>query len=169
MLRTRFSICSLILIGCATATYAADDASLDRMKKDLNFLAGEECEGRGLKTNGINKAAVYIADEFKAAGLKSPFPDGSYFQPFTVKETFLEAGPHKLTLSGPDKRDIDLAFDKGFRVSGLSGKGVVGGSLVFAGYGISTPKYDDYKDLDVKNKIVVVLRQYPRVRAKKEA
>ena len=47
----------------------ADDP-LARMKKDLFFLAGEECEGRGLKTDGINKAAAYIAAAFKAAGLK---------------------------------------------------------------------------------------------------
>ncbi len=79
----------------------ADNATLEQMKKDLYFLASDECEGRGLKTEGINKAADYIAKEFKAAGLKSPFPNG-YFQPFSVKEFFLEAGPHHFTLNGAE-------------------------------------------------------------------
>lgn len=146
----------------------ADDASLDRIKKDLFFLASEELEGRGLKTDGIHKAAAYIADQFKAAGLKPAGKDGSYFQPFGIKETYLEAGPHKLVLSGADGRAIGAEFKKSFAVSGLSGKGTVGGDLVFAGYGITSEKYDDYKGLDVKNKVVIVLRQTPRARAKKD-
>jgi hypothetical protein len=136
------------------------------MKKDLFFLAGEECEGRGLKTEGINKAAAYIAAEFRKAGLKTPFADGSYFQPFAIKETYLTAGPHRLLLAGPDGTTVSPAFNKGFAVSGLSAKGTVGGDLVFAGFGITSDKYDDYKGLDVRNKVVIVLRQTPRARAK---
>jgi len=154
----------LALVALAPVLHADD--SFARMKKDLYFLASDECEGRGLKTEGINKAAAYVAAEFKAAGLKSPFTDSGYYQPFAVKETYLQAGQHKLTLSGPDGKEIDPAWNKGFTVSGLSGKGNVGGGLVFAGYGITSEKYDDYAGLDVKNKIVIVLRQNPRIRAK---
>jgi Zn-dependent M28 family amino/carboxypeptidase len=154
----------LILLALAPVLHA--DESYGQLKKDLYFLAGEECEGRGLKTEGINKAAAYIAAEFKAAGLKPIGKDGSYFQPFSMKESYLEAGPHKLTLSGPEGKEIDPAFSKVFTVSGLSGKGTIGGGLVFAGYGITSDKYDDYAGLEVKNKVVIVLRQNPRVRAK---
>jgi hypothetical protein len=145
-----------------------DDSAVARMKKDLNFLASEECEGRGLKTDGINKAAAYVADQFKAAGLKPAGPDGSYFQPFSIKETYLETGPHKLSLGSSDCKRIDAAFKKEFTVSGLSGKGTVGGGFVFAGFGITSDKYDDYKGLDVRNQIVIVLRQVPRMRAKSD-
>jgi Zn-dependent M28 family amino/carboxypeptidase len=164
MPRMRSTLSFLALVAVAPVLYADD--SFARMKKDLYFLASEECEGRGLKTEGINRAAAYIAAEFHAAGLKSPFADGTYFQPFAVKETYLQAGPHKLTLSGPAGKEIDPAWNKGFTVSGLSGKGTVGGGLVFAGYGITSEKYDDYAGLDVNNKVVVVLRQNPRIRAK---
>ena len=163
-----------ILFAClavlsSTSLLRADVPSIDRMKKDLFFLAGEECEGRGLKTEGIHKAASYIAAEFKAAGLKPAFKDDSYFQPFGIKESFIEAGPHKLLMTGPDGKQIDPAFLKSFTVSGLSGKGTVGGGLVFAGYGITSNKYDDYKGLDVKNQVVIVFRQFPRARAKKDS
>ena len=146
----------------------ADDSSLAKMKKDLFFLAGEECEGRGLKTEGINKAAAYIAAEFEAAGLKPALPGGAYFQPFGIKETYLEAGPHKLTFSGPDGKAVEVPINKGFSISGLSGKGTVGGNLVFAGFGITSDKYDDYKGLNVQNKVAIVLRQVPRTRVKKD-
>jgi hypothetical protein len=161
-MRTLFSVLAVVI--SASCLHGAN-AELERMKKDLYFLASEECEGRGLKTEGINKAAAYIASEFKAAGLKPAFSDG-YFQPFMVKETFLEAGPHKVALTGPDGKAIEPAFMKQFTVSGLSGKGTVGGALVFAGFGITSEKYDDYKGLDVKNRVVIVLRQAPRMRAK---
>jgi len=165
MPRIRSAYPVLILLALAPVLQAADN-SLSRMKADLYYLAGEECEGRGLKTNGINKAADYIAAQFKAAGLKPGGANGSYFQPFAIKETYLEAGPHKLMLNGPDGKEIDPAVNKAFTVSGLSGKGTVGGGVVFAGYGITSDKYDDYAGLDVKNKVVLILRQNPRVRAK---
>lgn len=168
MMRLRTLFSSFFILAFATTSLAAEN-SIDRMKKDLNFLAGEECEGRGLKTEGINKAASYIAAEFKSLGLKSPFADGSYFQPFAVKDTFLEAGPHKFTFTGPDFKEIDNEFSKAFSVCGLSGRGTVGGALVFAGYGISSKNYDDYKGIDVANKIVIMLRQSPKVAAKKDS
>ena len=52
------------------------------MKSDVTYLASDELEGRGPTTKGINKAADYIADEFKKAGLKPGGVDGTYFQPF---------------------------------------------------------------------------------------
>lgn len=156
------------LLAFAPLSHADTATALSQMKKDLFFLASEECEGRGLKTEGIHKAAAYIADAFKVAGLKPAGKDGSYFQPFNVKETYLEAGPHKLVLSGTDGASVAATFNKSFTIPGLSGKGTVGGDLVFVGFGITSDKYDDYKGLDVKNKVVVVLRQTPRARAKED-
>ena len=161
----RILLLAIVALGLAPALHG--DGTSDRVKADLFYLAGEECEGRGLKTDGINKAAAHVAAAFKAAGLKSAVADGSYFQPFGIKESYLEAGPHKLAFAGPDAKAIDLSFGKEFTVCGTSGKGTVGGGVVFVGFGISAPKkYDDYDGLEVKNKIVVVLRQTPRVRAK---
>lgn len=159
----------LLSIAClfSVVTAYAQESPIARMKADLFFLASPECEGRGLRTNGLNKAADHIAAAFKAAGLKSAVADGSYFQPFVVKETYLEAGPHELTLTGPFNNALAVEYKTQFTVCGMSGKGIVGGEIIFAGYGITAEKkYDDYAGLDVKNKIVVVLRQVPRMRAK---
>ena len=47
------------------------------MRKDIFFLASPECEGRGIETKGIEKAADYVASDFKAAGLKPAMKDGT--------------------------------------------------------------------------------------------
>ena len=142
--------------------------SIERMKKDLLFLASEECEGRGVETQGINKAADHIAAVFKELGLKPAGTDGSYFQPFTIPGGVAKLGePNKLSLKGTLGQEIDLPFKKQFTVSGLSGKGKVTAPIVFAGYGLALKGgYDDFQGIDVKDKVVIVLRSAPRSTSK---
>ncbi|MCI0458900.1 MAG: M28 family peptidase [Gemmataceae bacterium] len=136
-----------------------------RMRRDITYLASAECEGRGVNTKGIHKAADYIADQFKKAGLKPGGRDGSWFQPFTISigAAKLE-GKGSLVLTGPQGQQIELKPGTHFEVAGGSGGGKVSAPLVFAGYGVASAeeKYFDYKDLDVKGKIVVLIRRVPR-------
>jgi hypothetical protein len=137
--------------------------SLANMKRDLYFLASEECEGRGPGTKGIDLAADYIAKQFAAAGLKPGGVEGGYFQPFTIKGGSVLEKPNSVAFTGPDKKTISVEFDKGFQVMGLSGSGTVSAPVVFVGYGLQTNlKYDEYVGHDVKGKIVVMVRRTPR-------
>jgi hypothetical protein len=153
----------------AVQVRAANEAVLERLRKDITFLASDECEGRGVTTKGINLAADYIANEFKKAGLKPAGPDGSYFQPFTMRGTAKLENPNALTLRGPLGQEVRLRLNEDFRVLGLSGSGKVRAPVVFVGYG-STAKgvgpqdagYDDFQGVDVAGKVVVVLRKAPR-------
>ncbi|HMU42328.1 MAG TPA: M20/M25/M40 family metallo-hydrolase [Ignavibacteriaceae bacterium] len=54
--------------------------SSDRMMKAINYLASEELQGRAPGTEGINKAADFIVEKFKSAGLLPGADDGTYFQ-----------------------------------------------------------------------------------------
>ncbi|MCS6852191.1 MAG: M28 family peptidase, partial [Gemmataceae bacterium] len=152
-----------LVVGLAVS---AENAAVEnRMRQDLTFLASDECEGRGVGTKGIDKAADYIAEQFRRAGLKPAGADGTYFQPFTMNGPAEIDGPNWLTLHGPLGQTIELAVDTHFRPMGLSGSGTVTAApLVFVGYGITAPEsnYDDYKGIDVAGKIVVVLRKAPR-------
>jgi hypothetical protein len=143
----------------------ADDAASEaRLKKDIFFLASPECEGRGPGTKGLDKAADYIAHEFKKAGLKPGGKMNSYFQPFTVTGSSKLAGPGSVILRGPLGQEIELKADVDFKTMSASGGGKVDAPLVFIGYGASAPSinYDDYKGIDVSGKVVILLRKTPR-------
>ena len=92
----------LALAPVPIAVGAEPDPSLERIQKDIDFLAGEECEGRGLKTKGIVKAGDYIATAFKDSGLKPAFQDGSYFQKFVVPGRGKIGTPNALALNHGD-------------------------------------------------------------------
>src|SRR5204862_6879311 len=149
-------------------------------------------EGRGLGTKGLDLAADYIADQFRAIGLKTELYDGQPFQKFSVT-TSSKLGPaekNTLRLVGPGNRsattesdssaspspqpspvngegaepnrNLKLGVDFSPLAVGVSGK--IDAPVVFAGYGITAPKldYDDYAGLDVKGKAVIVLRHEPQ-------
>jgi hypothetical protein len=136
----------------------------ERMRRDVTYLASPECEGRGPGTKGIDLAADYIANEFKKTGLKPAGADGTYFQPFKIAGITQLGSPNRLVFSGPEGKQIELKINDEFRPLGLSGSGKASAPLVFAGYGVTAEgaKYDDYKDLDVEGKVVMVLRKTPR-------
>ena len=60
------------------------DNSIDRIREDIQYLASQELEGRGIGTKGLDLAANYIRDRFRKIGLKTAISDGSYFQQFDV-------------------------------------------------------------------------------------
>jgi hypothetical protein len=138
-------------------------ASEARLKRDVTYLASDELEGRGVTTRGVDLAAVYVAAEFKKAGLKPAAEDGSYFQPFTMAGAVLMR-PAKLRLRGPEGQLVQLKAGTHFQPLGLSGSGEARGQLVFVGYGITSkePEIDEYAGLDVVGKVVVILRGTPR-------
>lgn len=142
----------------------AQDASEERLRRDVTYLASDECEGRGVGTKGLDKASEYIARQFAEAGLLPGGVKGTYFQPFTVSGSSKLDGPSSLSLKGPLGQTIQLKVGDHFQVMGLSGSGKVSAPLVFVGFGAVAKDigYDDYKGVDVAGKIVVMLRHTPR-------
>lgn len=140
------------------------EAALARITADVTYLASDALEGRGVETAGNEKAAEYVRAGFEAAGLKPAMPDGSWFQPFTISLGD-ELIPEKTRLAltaGKEKQELKL--DEGFQPLYLGAAGEANAQIVFAGYGISAPglKYDDYAGVDVKGKVVLILRKEPQ-------
>ena len=139
-------------------------AALERVTEGIKFLASDDLEGRMPGTDGIELAAKYIEDAYKKAGLK-PLKDGTYRQEFIVKRgRDLDREQLDLTLIGPDSEEMKLSFEKDF-VPQL-GRSAVDqeAELVFVGYGITANdhNFDEYKNVDVKDKIVVLIRREPQ-------
>jgi hypothetical protein len=146
----------------------APPTALDRVRATVTFLAADAQEGRGVGTEGLNRAAEYIAEQFKALGLKTDLYDGSPFQGFEVV-TGAELGPaQRLALvppaDKPNAKPIELKFDKVFTPLALGGAATFDLPLVFVGYGITAKEhnYDDYAGIDANGKAVVILRHEPR-------
>ncbi|MDH5377125.1 MAG: M28 family peptidase [Gammaproteobacteria bacterium] len=62
-----------------------EEFSIATIKRDLETLASESMEGRGIGTKGLDQAADYIAGQFKDMGLSPASPDDSFFQEFEVE------------------------------------------------------------------------------------
>ncbi len=147
-----------------------------RMRQDVSYLAADAREGRGPGTAGIDDAADYIAAEFRNIGLK-PAPNAhGYFQKFTISnEPQLEPGS-KLAIELPGGGKLDFSLDTDFSPLALGDSGKLAGKeIVFAGYGITAKDdalkldYDDYAGLDVKGKVVLILRREPQLEDEKSA
>jgi hypothetical protein len=154
----------LALSGSAHAQKPFDDPVLARMQKDVFFLASPDCEGRGIDTKGIERAADYIVESFRKSGLKPAMKDGTYFQPFYVTMSTKVGTPTSFALTGPNGTKIEPKLGTEYGPLGFTPTSQAAGELVFAGFGISAPelKYDDYEGLDVEGKIVVIFRRTPR-------
>ena len=136
--------------------------SAERLERHVRYLASPELKGRLTGTPECDRAARYVADEFNAYGLLPAGDGGTFFQVYPFV-----AGTHP----GPDNRlevvEKDgasrLVFRNDFQPMLFSDIGAAEGQVIFAGYGISAPdlKYDDYDGVDVKNKIVLLLRFNP--------
>lgn len=148
-------------------TCAADSRAdaLQRVGDDVRYFASDELEGRGVETKGIHLAADRIIQEYRKYGLKPAMPDGTYKQAFEVS-----LGKSKVTddtavvLTDPEGKSTRLRVGTDFQAlrRGHNGRGT--GELVFVGYGITSTEdnYDDYADIDVEGKIVVMIRREPQ-------
>ncbi len=125
--------------------------SVREMQSVMEFLGSDLLEGRAPGTRGGELAEAYMASVFKLLDIQPYFSD--YYQPFELQGyastigravlggTELPAGDEIVGVSTGDQPDFDVA-----------------GDVVFAGFGIHAPdwKWDDYKDVPVKGKILVI-------------
>ncbi|HPI36966.1 MAG TPA: M28 family peptidase [Ignavibacteriaceae bacterium] len=127
----------------------------------ISFLASDELKGRMTGTDEILLAAEYIKSEFIKYGLKPVF-DKSFFQEFQFIAG-IELGNNNSLKFITKEEEINPALKSDFIPVSFSGETQIKGKIVFAGYGISSTKvnYDDYRDIDVTDKIVVILRNHP--------
>ncbi len=136
--------------------------SAEAVLAHIKYLASGELQGRGTGTLGAEKAARYVTDAFRAAGLKPLGDRGGYLQHFEVTVGAKVGSRNSLAVS-PPLWSAGLALRRDFLPMLMSGLGAANAELVFVGYGITAPdaKYDDYAGQDVKGKVALVLRDSP--------
>jgi hypothetical protein len=160
--RLRKPFLSLVALLAALRLAAAVEVDPQQYLEDIKYLASEQLKGREDGTPELDQAADYIARQFRAFGLR-PVRDDSYYQRFQVTISARPGKANRLEY-GEGPRKTTLKFDGEFRPLSLSSNGKVSGQVVFAGYGITAPEYDydDYAGIDVRDKLVLILRHEPQ-------
>jgi len=158
---------ALVFAVTVTAVPQAQTATAvqSRTKAHVETLASTKFEGRLTGSPGEKLAADYIISELKRMGAK-PLPGMADFRmPFTFTAGSKDGGT-KLTLTRTGAAPQNFAGAATVQALSFSDSGETKGEVVFAGYGLVVPEaqnfgYDSYAGLDVKDKIVVVLRYFP--------
>ena len=155
---------ALLLLAC-TASPQAQNATTPSARSHVEFLAADKLEGREAGSTGERLAADYLAAQLMRMGAR-PLPGRTdMFMPFEFTGGSRDGGSRAtLTTGGGAARAFSAPQD--VRALSFSDDANVNGPVVFAGYGLVVPEsqnlgYDSYAALDVKDKIVVVLRYFP--------
>ncbi|MBK9140230.1 MAG: M28 family peptidase [Verrucomicrobia bacterium] len=163
--------CVLLPFACLAVTIprevqrAAQTITADGLMAHIRVLASDEFEGRAPGTPGEEKTVKYLVDQFAAMGLQPGNPDGTWFQ--------------AVPLVGMTVQDPVVAYRVGDSVHELAFPGectfwtkrvvpevrVADSEVVFVGYGVVAPEYewDDFKDVDVRGKTLLMLVGDPPV------
>jgi hypothetical protein len=146
--------------------FQAEEARFSELtyRAHLEFLAHDLIEGRAPGQRGGDLAALYIATQFEAAGLHPISEEQGYFQTVPLVRSDTEKESLVFTLTAGDK-EVELSPESDVIVlSELEQDEIkLSDELIFVGYGIQAPEFgwDDYKDVDVRGKTVVMLFNDP--------
>src|SRR5262249_50483800 len=160
----------LLLVACFLVTAslggAADqppEISAERIKAAVAYLASDRLEGRGPGTAGELLATEYIAAAFQKAGLKPSGGGGTYRQPVPLVRVV--TSPKATLRAVKGETTLDIPCEEGFSGTSQTQKELeeFDAEAVFVGHGITAPEFewDDYQDVDVKGKIVVLFTNEP--------
>jgi hypothetical protein len=160
-----FILLVFIFSGILAAQNNNPEITSSEIQDHINYLASDQLEGRMTGTPELYIAAEFLKKEFESYGLK-PLFNGSYFQEFPFMEKLELSSENILELNFENEslsESYYMVVGSDYTTLSFSDNLLVESELVFAGYGISAEEldYDDYANVDVKDKIVVVFRNHP--------
>jgi len=163
--KTGIYLTSLLLLSSFLAAF--EPANLEhlgeKLKQHVKFLGADSLKGRAVGTAGEQKAAEYIATQLEKAGALPAAADDSFFQPFPLHSSRPLSSSQLSIFYNNDEKFLLLDQDYLLYSSGAQTFIPKPIPIVFAGHGIVAPEYDynDYNNLDVRDKIVVFLAGEP--------
>jgi Zn-dependent M28 family amino/carboxypeptidase len=148
----------------STAFAAMETIDPEHIRWHVRFLSNDLLEGRGTGQRGGEIAAEYIATQFAEYGLKPAGDNGSYLQKVplvgitTLPDTRFTLVPKQGAAMTLKPLDEYVAYDQTQQA-----QSDVDANIVFVGYGIEAPEYkwDDYKGVDVRGKVLLMLVNEP--------
>jgi hypothetical protein len=137
----------------------ADSITQDELKEMLYTYASDEYEGRETGEAGQKKAVEFIKQHYVDLGISSPIGTDDYFQEVPLQ--IVKTPTVNITVN-----EQSFEYYKDFIAYGTAQSDVIDASeIVYAGYGIVDEKYNDYKNLDVQGKVVIIKAGEPKDKA----
>ena len=154
----RSAFVALAAFACALRAQAPATINADAYLTHVKLLASPELKGRATGSKELEVAAEYISKQFASFGVK-PVPGSTYEQAFTTT-----VGARMGAVNRFEVNSVTLPVGAGFVPFSFSSSGTVSAPVVFVGYGITANEYhyDDYAGIDVKDKIVLLIRHEPQ-------
>ena len=173
------SVSAIALIACSSEEPASEQAeqaaaagvgsAIDQITEEyirevMIEISSDEYEGRGPATKGDQMTREFLVEQMTEIGLEPGMPDGTWEQPFQMVSVNTQP-PEGWTFAGHGK-SVAFDFYDDFMVNGnnqQANPSVENAEVVFAGYGIQAPEFgwDDYKNIDVTGKIVLLMNNDP--------
>ncbi len=131
------------------AKYAAN-INIPNATQYLSIIAGDDYEGRETGKPGADKTAGYIAGKFQEMGLEAPVNGSYFFDVPLVENQFVVSS---FTVNG-------TAYTNGtdfYAKEGVAGNTINASEILFVGYGIDDPAYDDFNGIDIAGKVILFI------------
>ena len=156
---------ALAVVLLAAGAASAQDVSAARISDDIRTISADAYQGRYPGTEGERMTLAWLQAQYEAMGLEPGGPNGQWLQPVELKRYTPAAGA-TASWTGPDGVVHPLIVGTDITLRAVTNDGrasIRDGGLVFAGYGITAPErnWDDYGNLDVRGKVVVVVAGEP--------
>jgi aminopeptidase YwaD len=155
-----FILIIVIAVSFSKEKKRSPEVTINELKKHISYLASDELKGRLTGSEGDSLAAEYIRRELNRSGLIPLYAKG--FQRFRVTDKIINGPSNSLTING-----TSLKVNSDFNPFAFSQNNSFSGEVIFAGYGFDinedSLKWNDYNGIDVKGKIVMILRADPEI------
>jgi hypothetical protein len=139
---------------------ALSEVSADKIKADITYLADDKLKGRAPGSEGYQMAVDYVIDQLKAVNVKPAGENNTWLQKVRLRKAFIKNA--SLSITG---QTSVAATPRSFVIypNPIADTVKFSAGLVFVGYGISEPAlgYDDYAGINVKGKVVIIMRGSP--------
>jgi len=160
------SFCCLFITSQAFAQTESGASSINEasIRGHVRFLADDLLEGRGPGSRGDELTQLYIATQYETLGLQPAAGNEKWLQPFPLVGVRTIAPPNVVFKKGDNTVSLKSVEDFMSTIGRPAEKAKLkDAELVFVGYGIEAPEYDwdDYKDVDLTGKVLVMMNNDP--------
>ncbi|RLD72252.1 MAG: hypothetical protein DRJ29_08825 [Bacteroidetes bacterium] len=133
------------------------------LKRHMLFLSSDELEGRDTGEPGLQIAARYLAVQAESLGLQPLDKDKDYMQSYIIQEKAYDRENSGITITAADSSVTESSDPFYMFPSPAGDHTIIEGEVVFAGYGINSEEHDynDFENIDIQDKVVLIMNRAP--------